>query len=393
MENFLLSLNVVLPLFLEMALGYAIRCFRLVDEPTLRKMNNVVFRVFLPILLFYNVISTDIGTAFNGPLMLTAVLFVLGEFALCMALVPLLEKENSRRGVLIQGITIYAGGGEAEAQAALARVDECAALLSAHRQGSDIVFLNGADADENVLVSPLTADVLRAGLEIGEKTGGALDITLYAVSQLWDYKSENPQVPDEAAVRAALEKSGRGRVCVEGNSVCTGGTQLDLGAIAKGAVGDEVMACLKEQGVICALVNLGGNILTLGEKADGSPWTIAVASPFGEGYAGRIEVGGGKAVATSSGAQRYFEKDGVVYHHILDPETGYPARSGLASVTVIADDGLTADALSTALFVAGEAQAARILEEQYPNVGAVLIRDDGSIRILGDVCFTEEAGA
>ena len=393
MENFLLSLNVVLPLFLEMALGYAIRCFRLVDEPTLRKMNNVVFRVFLPILLFYNVISTDIGTAFNGPLMLTAVLFVLGEFALCMALVPLLEKENSRRGVLIQGITIYAGGGEAEAQAALARVDECEALLSAHRQGSDIVFLNGADADENVLVSPLTADVLRAGLEIGEKTGGALDITLYAVSQLWDYKSENPQVPDEAAVRAALEKSGRGRVCVEGNSVCTGGTQLDLGAIAKGAVGDEVMACLKEQGVICALVNLGGNILTLGEKADGSPWTIAVASPFGEGYAGRIEVGGGKAVATSSGAQRYFEKDGVVYHHILDPETGYPARSGLASVTVIADDGLTADALSTALFVAGEAQAARILEEQYPNVGAVLIRDDGSIRILGDVCFTEEAGA
>ena len=91
MENFLLSLNVVLPLFLEMALGYAIRCFRLVDEPTLRKMNNVVFRVFLPILLFYNVISTDIGTAFNGPLMLTAVLFVLGEFALCMALVPLLQ--------------------------------------------------------------------------------------------------------------------------------------------------------------------------------------------------------------------------------------------------------------------------------------------------------------
>lgn len=290
-------------------------------------------------------------------------------------------------------ITIYAGGGEAEAQAALARVDECEALLSAHRQGSDIVFLNGADADENVLVSPLTADVLRAGLEIGEKTGGALDITLYAVSQLWDYKSENPQVPDEAAVRAALEKSGRGRVCVEGNSVCTGGTQLDLGAIAKGAVGDEVMACLKERGVICALVNLGGNILTLGEKADGSPWTIAVDSPFGEGYAGRIEVGGGKAVATSSGAQRYFEKDGVVYHHILDPETGYPARSGLASVTVIADDGLTADALSTALFVAGEAQTARILEEQYPKVGAVLIRDDGSIRILGDVCFTEEAGA
>ena len=104
MENLILAFDVVLPLFLMMALGYFIRCIKLADEETLKKMNNVVFRVFLPILLFHNVISTDLSTAFNGPLILTAVLFVIGEFALCMIFVPMIEKSNPRRGVLIQGI-------------------------------------------------------------------------------------------------------------------------------------------------------------------------------------------------------------------------------------------------------------------------------------------------
>ncbi len=104
MENLILAFNVVLPLFLMMALGYFIKCIKMVDEVTLRKMNNVVFRVFLTILLFYNIVVTDLTTAFNGPLILTAVLFVIAEFALCMIVVPLVEKEKRRRGVLIQGI-------------------------------------------------------------------------------------------------------------------------------------------------------------------------------------------------------------------------------------------------------------------------------------------------
>ena len=103
MENLALAFNVVMPLFLMMALGYCIRLLKLGDEATFKKMNNIVFRVFLPILLFHNVISTDLSTAFNGPL-LTAVCFVIAEFALCMIFVPLLEKENRRRGVLVQGI-------------------------------------------------------------------------------------------------------------------------------------------------------------------------------------------------------------------------------------------------------------------------------------------------
>ena len=104
MENLALAFNVVMPLFLMMALGYCIRLLKLGDEATFKKMNNIVFRVFLPILLFHNVISTDLSTAFNGPLLLTAVCFVIAEFALCMIFVPLLEKENRRRGVLVQGI-------------------------------------------------------------------------------------------------------------------------------------------------------------------------------------------------------------------------------------------------------------------------------------------------
>ena len=104
MDNLILAFNVVLPLFLMMALGYGTRRIGLVDGPTLKKMNNYVFRVFLPILLFYNVVSTDLGTAFNGPLILTAVCFVVIIFAALMLIVPLIEKDKKRRGVLVQGI-------------------------------------------------------------------------------------------------------------------------------------------------------------------------------------------------------------------------------------------------------------------------------------------------
>lgn len=138
---------------------------------------------------------------------------------------------------------------------------------------------------------------------------------------------------------------------------------------------------------------MGGNIFTLGDKPDGSPWVVAVDDPRSDGYIGRLSLRGDWSVSTSSGAQRYFVKDGVVYHHILDPETGAPARSGLLSVTVAAPTGLLADGLSTALFVAGEEEAARILEAHYPQAAAVLVREDGTVRILGDLDFTPESAA
>ena len=286
-------------------------------------------------------------------------------------------------------VKIYAGGNEADAEAALARIDACERLLSAHREGSDISKLN-ASAGRPVQVDVLTARVLDRALSIGRETEGALDVTLLAVSALWDYRSGSPRVPQQVEIEEALLRKGMERITIEGDVVTADAVSIDLGAVAKGAIGDEAVEALRARGVTCALLNLGGNILTLGDKPDGSDWVVAIEDPLDEGTVGTVAFAGSRAVATSSGAQRYFEVDGVRYHHILDPQTGYPARSGIASATVLAPDGLTADALSTALFVMGEERAEQLLRENYPECAAVLVRDDGTVRVLGDAGFTGE---
>lgn len=283
-------------------------------------------------------------------------------------------------------IRLYAGGEEQDAEDALACIDSCERLLSAHREGSDISALNASDG-QPVPVDALTARVLARALDIGRETEGALDVTLLAASELWNYKSDCPRVPRQAEIDEALRWKGMERIAVEGSVVTAKEVRIDLGAVAKGAIGDEARALLRERGVTCALLNLGGNILTLGQKPDGSDWVVAIEDPAGEGCVGTVAFSGSRAVATSSGAQRYFEAEGVRYHHILDPETGFPARSGIASATVLAPDGLTADALSTALFVMGEERAEQLLQ-RYPDCAAVLVREDGTVRTLGAVDFT-----
>ena len=284
-------------------------------------------------------------------------------------------------------VKIFSGGDEADAEAALARIDACERLLSAHREGSDISALN-ASGGQHVQVDALTARVLGRALAIGRETEGALDVTLLAVSALWDYRSDSPRVPQQAQIDEALRRRGMERIAIEGDVVTAEAVSIDLGAVAKGAIGDEAVEALRARGVTCALLSLGGNIMTLGNKLDGSAWVVAIEDPRGEGTVGTVAFAGSRAVATSSGAQRYFEVDGVRYHHILDPQTGYPARSGIASATVLAPDGLTADALSTALFVMGEERAEVLLREEYPECAAVLVRDDGTVRVLGDAGFT-----
>ncbi len=284
-------------------------------------------------------------------------------------------------------VRILRGGDAQDAEAALRRVDECEALLSAHRAGSDVSRVN-ASLGEEVEVDALTAQVLDSALGIAEASGGALDVTLMEVSRLWDYKRETPVLPAQTDIEAALAVSGGNAVSVKGN-LARAQAQLDLGAVAKGAIGDEAAQVLRERGVKSALLNLGGNILTVGDKPDGSPWRVSIEDPGGGAAVGTLSFHGSASVATSSGAQRFIEVDGQRYHHILDPKTGWPTDSGLTSVTVLAPDGLTADALSTAIFVMGEDAAADMLEARYPQVTAVMLRKDGSLRVIGEAEFTE----
>ena len=155
------------------------------------------------------------------------------------------------------------------------------------------------------------------------------------------------------------------------------GMEIDLGSVAKGYTGDQIMQIFRDHGVTSGMVSLGGNVQTLGSKPDGSPWRIAVQNPLGDGYVGVIEVRD-EAVVTSGGYERYFERDGEIYWHIIDPATGAPAKNGVISATIVSESGTRCDALSTALFILGR-DGAETYWRTHGDFEYLLVLDDGSL--------------
>ncbi len=221
-------------------------------------------------------------------------------------------------------------------------------------------------------------ELLSQTLDLSARTGGALDPTLYPAVRLWGFTTGDYRVPTDAEIADALARVGTEHVSIDGNTVTlSGGAMLDFGAVAKGYAARECAASLPD-GVTAALFSFGGNVQTVGDKPDGSAWHIGVQDPFSDGTAAALTLTGSNAVVTSGGYQRYFEEGGVRYCHILDPGTGAPADSGLASVTIVAGDGLLADGLSTALYVMGLDGAAEFWRGS-DDFEAVFITDDGEI--------------
>lgn len=222
------------------------------------------------------------------------------------------------------------------------------------------------------------AYLLGSALDICAETGGALDVTLYPAVRAWGFTTQEYRVPEAEELDALLRFVDYRAVNLEGNTVTIPeGAELDLGSVAKGYAGDRVCEMLRENGVESAMLNLGGNVQCLGTKPDGSKWRIAVKSPEGSGYLGVAEIENA-AVITSGGYERYFERDGEVYWHVMDPKTGAPARSGIISATVIGPVGLRCDALSTALFVMGADRAADFWREKG-DFEAILLTADGKL--------------
>ena len=269
------------------------------------------------------------------------------------------------------------GDSDGKTMAALtARLYELDRSLSATNPDSDLSALNSSGRSEEPRILRLTAEALA----VSEQTGGALDVTLLPVSRAWGFTTEHKAVPEPGVLEALRERVGMDKIELQ-EGVCvslSAGTELDFGALAKGYAADLCRTRIEEDG-LSAILSLGGNIQTVGAKPDGSPWVVGVQDPNNAGrYALTLRLSGAKAAVTSGDYQRYFEQDGVRYCHILDPKTLAPVRGSLRAVTVVAESGLRADALSTALFVLGR-EAGESLWRKLGDFEAIWMEADGSI--------------
>ena len=265
----------------------------------------------------------------------------------------------------VMSFTAYGPKAEEAVDAAMKEIERLDALLSTGNESSEISQLNAAGS---FLISEDTLKLLEEAESIRQSTGGLFDVTVYPLMQLWGFPTGDYRVPTQEEISNTLLLVDAAQIQIEGAQVTLGsGQQVDLGGIAKGYASDRVMELYREYGVTSGMVSLGGNIETLGTKPDGTDWKIGIRNPE---IAAASDIGSGtedvllalevenRAVITSGGYERYFEENGETYIHILDPRTGYPADSGLLSVTVVSEKGMLADALSTSLYIMGEADAA-----------------------------------
>lgn len=290
----------------------------------------------------------------------------------------------------VMTLTVYGGGSAVKDAEAL--ILELEKKLSVTDENSEIHRLNESGSLE---LDPDTAVLVSRALSLCAETDGALDITIYPVVRAWGFTTGDCRVPTGEELASLLPLVDFGAVRISGNTVTLPeGAMLDLGAVAKGYASDCAAALLREKGVESAILNLGGNVYALGSKPDGSAWRVGVADPFGEGgtYSLVLSVTD-MAVVTSGGYQRFFEQDGVISRHIIDPATGRPVDNGLASVTIVCEEGLKADALSTALYVMGYEKAVEYWKK-HGGFDAVFILNDGSIHITEGLesCLASASG-
>ena len=253
-------------------------------------------------------------------------------------------------------------------------------LFSMTQSGSDIYKINHAGG-KAVKVSQDTVDVIEEGLGYSKKSDGLFDITVGALTSLWNIEGENPKVPPKDKIDAAMKTIDYRGIVIAGDTVALKNkdAMIDLGGVAKGFIADKLKAFLLSQGVHRAIINLGGNVEVLGSKDTNTPWIVGVQQPFqGQNQdIGYLYVTD-KSVVTSGIYERYFVQDGKLYAHILDPRTGYPVENDLSSVTIVSDESKQGDGLSATCFLLGVEKATKLVES-LNDVDAIFITKDGKV--------------
>lgn len=314
----------------------------------------------------------------------------------------------------VMEFTLYGAGAGDTVQAAVEEIQRLEGMLSKTDPDSEVSQLN-ARAGERVEVSETLYALTAAARGYTEETGGCFDITVAPLVEAWGFTEETRQVPAQAELEALLPLVGSGRIALESGAdgdfiTLDAGQSIDLGGIAKGYASDCLAALFAEQQTERGWVSLGGNVLAWGTRPDGDPWRVGIQDPQypdQQQYVGLVGLENAFAV-TSGGYQRYFEENGQTYHHILDPATGYPADSGLISVTVVADadtaggtgtiqpgSGTMCDAFSTALFVMGEERALDFWRSSPRDFDLILVTDDGRVLVTDGIAdqFAPQEGS
>ena len=266
------------------------------------------------------------------------------------------------------------------------KINELDDMLSTGKETSEVSRLNrGGEA----VLSPTMANLVKRSLDIYKKTDGLFDITIYPLMELWGFPTKNYRVPSEKEIEEKLKLVGSDKIDFNEEtrkiSFKNKGMEIDFGGIGKGYITDELVKILTDEKVESAIINLGGNVFGFRKKPDGSLWNIAIRDPNEpDKYMAAIRLED-SAVITSGGYERYFEENGIIYHHILDPRTGKPSESGLKSVSIISKDGTLADALSTSLFIMGEEKAIGYWKENGSNFDILLMTNDNRLLVSAGI--------
>jgi thiamine biosynthesis lipoprotein len=321
--------------------------------------------------------------------------------ALCVSCAPVQPVQREFVLGTLCSVNLFGTGNQAAYDAVFAefrRIQEMMAFTPASggggAQGTALDRINQNAGIQAVAAPEELLEVLERARYFAELSGGAFDPTVGPLVRLWDIGGENPRVPAAAEIQEALSLADWRdlRIDREAGTVFLRrpGQSLDLGAIAKGYAADRAAAILRARSADRAVIDLGGNIFALGERAGGESWRIGVQDPLGErgDHLGVLRIKD-QSVVTSGVYERYFEEGGLRYHHILSTVDGYPVRNGLLSVTIIADQSIDADALSTAVFALGLERGLALVESQ-PHAEAVFVREDRTVVLSSAAPFTLE---
>lgn len=312
------------------------------------------------------------------PLIFALTISLFFSFVGCASISRNIPEKYTKTGFYLDtvvSITVYS---QADAQ----HLDECLSICGEYEKifsrtdtESELYKLNAAGSAE---LSPELAELLETALRYCAISGGSFDISMGAISDMYAFSSDSPTLPSDEAISEKLRHTGYEKISLEGNRATLGDKEavIDLGAIAKGYIADALAEFLRSEGVESAIIDLGGNILCIGSKPDGSDFKIGIQYPYRDSnqVITTLPVSN-MSLVTSGVYQRWFEQDGITYHHILDPETGRSLNNGLISVSIISGSSTDCDALSTTAFAMGLEEGMALINS-LPDTWAIFITED-----------------